>query len=275
MFRGRACRVSERKQRIVSLTCSNTEIVAALGCGDQLVGVDDYSDFPTEVVSSLPRVGPDLGIDVDAVVALRPDLVLASLTVPGHEAVVESIRAAGLRSIAPSPESLSDICRDIEEIAELLGVSERGHSLVEEFRRGTEPNPTSRGLEGAVRPKIAVQWWPKPPILPGKASWVHELIQRAGGCNPIGEEPVKSRPVPLEEFAQLNPDLIVISWCGVDNEKIRTEVVTDQPALREVSAVRSGRVVVIPEAFLGRPSPRLVEGYRALCALVDEVSGDA
>ena len=87
--------------RIVSLACSNTEIVCALGCADLLVGVDDHSDFPTDVVGPLPKVGPDLDIDVERVAALEPDLVLATLTVPGHEKIVEQLEIAGLPYIAP------------------------------------------------------------------------------------------------------------------------------------------------------------------------------
>src|SRR5262245_32085204 len=77
---GRACHMF--RVRVVSLTCSNTEIVCALGLADCLVGVDNHSDYPVEVVTRLPRVGPDLDIDVERVAALEPDLVLASLTVP-------------------------------------------------------------------------------------------------------------------------------------------------------------------------------------------------
>ncbi len=77
--------------RIVSLTCSNTEIVCALGCAEWLVGVDNHSDYPSEVVSKLPRVGPDLGVRIADVAALEPDWVLASLTVPGHEKVIEGL----------------------------------------------------------------------------------------------------------------------------------------------------------------------------------------
>ena len=109
--------------RIVSLACSNTEIVHALGCGDLLVGVDDHSDWPPELVDPLPKVGPDLDIDVERVAALEPDLVLATLTVPGHESVVERVEAAGLPFIAPEPVSISDIYRDIREIGGLLGVN--------------------------------------------------------------------------------------------------------------------------------------------------------
>src|SRR5471032_3588215 len=102
-------RVDSRAVRVVSLTCSNTEIACALGCAGYLVGVDDHSDYPVDVVTKLPRVGPDLGIDVARVAALRPDLVLASLTVPGHERVVAELEAAGLPFFAPEPVSLEDV----------------------------------------------------------------------------------------------------------------------------------------------------------------------
>lgn len=83
--------------RLVSLTCSNTEIVHSLGYAAQLVGVDDHSDYPADVVAKLPRVGPDLSVDPEKVAALEPDLVLASLTVPGHEKVAASLEARGYR----------------------------------------------------------------------------------------------------------------------------------------------------------------------------------
>ncbi len=78
-----------------------------------MVGVDDHSDFPAEVVNALPRVGPDLGIDVDKVTALKPDLVLGSLTVPGHEKIVAALETADLNYHAPEPVSLEDVYRDV------------------------------------------------------------------------------------------------------------------------------------------------------------------
>lgn len=249
--------------RVVSLTCSNTEIVCALGRAGDLVGVDDWSDYPPEVVEQLPRVGPDLGIDVEKVVALEPDLVLASLTVPGHEKVVEKIAAAGLRYVAPAPETLADVARDVRDIARLLGVAERG----EELALRLEEAFAAVVAEGP-RPKIAIQWWPKPAILPGKRSWASDLIALAGGESLIGQEDVKSRPVGDEEFAALAPDAVVISWCGVEEKNYRPEVVARNPAWQDVPAIRHGRIFKISEAFLGRPGPRLVEGLEALRQVV-------
>lgn len=272
--------------RVVSLNCSNTEIVAALGAGALLVGVDDDSDFPAERVARLPRVGRDLDIDVARVAALKPDLVLASDTVPGHDRVIARLRAAGLPFLAPETTSLADVYADVRAIAERLGVKARGEDLVARMEasidalRAREADPADDGAGPATarraRPRILVEWWPRPVIVPGARSWVTDLIGLAGGVNPFGDEPVKSRPVTDEEVVARDPDAVVICWCGVKPEKHRPEVVFGRAAWRTTRAVREGRVRSIPEAHLGRPGPRLVEGMRALRELVrDAITPEA
>lgn len=278
--------------RIVSLACSNTEIVCALGCADMLVGVDDHSDFPVEVVSTLPKVGPDLDIDVDAVADLDPDLVLATLTVPGHEKVVEELEERSLPFIAPEPVCLADVYRDIREIAGHLGVEERAEELVEEMRRELEPgdgrgvgrHPKAAGAAGPPkpddpdvgaksgdRPTILVQWWPKPVITPGRRSWATDVIRAAGGRAVLADEDLKSRPVSDDEVAELDPDAVVLSWCGVHPDKYRPDVVLRNERWQDLDFVRRKRVYCVGEPFLGRPGPRLVEGVRALREIVDEL----
>lgn len=244
--------------RIVSLTCSNTEIVCALGCAEQLVGVDDHSDWPEDVVQRLPRVGPDLQIDPEKVAALEPDLVLASLTVPGHEAVVASLDARGLPWIAPEPVSLEDVYRDIADIGGRLGVSDRARTLIAEMRAAMAPVETDH------RPSILLEWWPKPVIVPGRQSWVTDLIHLAGGANPLADDDCKSRPVTDDEVVAWSPDASVICWCGVPFHRYRPDVVERRASWSSVPALVNGQVHCIPEAHLGRPGPRLVEGYRDL-----------
>ncbi len=106
-------------------------------------------------------------------------------------------------------------------------------------------------------------------IAPGRLSWVDDLIARAGGTNPLGGEDIKSRPLSDEEVRDLDPDAIVLCWCGVPFAKYRTDVVYDNPAWRSVSAITGRQVHCVPEAFLGRPSPRLIDGFRALRAVVE------
>lgn len=250
--------------RIVSLTCSNTEILWALGVTGALVGVDDHSDFPDDVVARLPRVGPDLDIDVERVAALRPDLVLASLTVPGHERIVERLSRARLPFIATEPVSLSDVYDDIAKVGELVGARDRAAAVVLEMKRELEARPAEAG------PAVLVEWWPKPVIVPGRLSWVTDMIAAAGGRNPLGDEPVKSRPITDDEARAFDPDAVVISWCGVKLEKYRPDVVRRRAAWQGLSALERSAIYCVPEAYLGRPGPRLTEGVRALRAIVQE-----
>ena len=245
--------------RIVSCTCSNTEIVCALGCGHLLVGVDDHSDHPVEVIAGLPRVGPDLGIDAERVRALAPDLVLASLTVPGHERVVESLERIGAKLFASEPICLADVYDDIRSIGDLLGVRDRAERLVLDMQAElVEP------ARPPTAPRILVEWWPKPVIVPGRDSWVSQLVACAGAKNPLAERPVKSTPISDEEAQSLDPDAVVIAWCGVPPAKYRPDVVYRRGAWQGITALKKRRVFAVPEAYLGRPGPRLVEGCRAL-----------
>jgi iron complex transport system substrate-binding protein len=255
--------------RIVSHTCSNTEIVCALGCADRLVAVDSDSDFPPEVVGGLPQLGRDLQIDVEAVRALRPDLVLTSLTVPGHERIVDALQAAGLRCVVIDPQSLDDVFASVQTIADALGVPQRGRELVAQMDSAMPPQPIAHDA-----PRILVEWWPKPVIAAARRSWVHDLIERAGGRNALADADAKSATVEADAVASVAPDAIVMSWCGVKVEKYRAEVVLGRDGWAQTRALRERRVYPVGEAFLGRPGPRLVEGYRALRQVVATALAD-
>ena len=250
-------------RRVLSHTCSNTEIVCALGCADRIVAIDTDSDHPPEIVASIPKLGRDLDLDVDAAIALQPDLVLTSLTVPGHERIVEALQAAGLRCIVIDPLSLEDVFDSIRVIADALGVSERGAALVAEMQAAmpaVAPAPDA--------PRVLVEWWPKPVIGAARRSWVHDLIERAGGRNLLADSDLKSATLEVPEAQRLAPQIVVMSWCGVKEEKYRADVVLRREGWEDVPAVRGERVYPITEAFLGRPGPRLVDGYRALRKLI-------
>lgn len=245
--------------RVVSHTCSNTEIVCALGRAETLVGIDTDSDFPHDIVAPLPKLGRDLELDVARTAALKPDLVLTSLTVPGHERIVAALQAAGLNTLVIDPIGLDGVYASVRQIAEALDVTERGTRLVDEMRTQM-PAVSVRG----ARPKMLVEWWPKPVIGPARDSWVNELIHLAGAENPWATRPGKSLEISEADARSVAPDVIVMSWCGVKEEKYRAEVVSRRTGWSEVPAVKHRRIHPVTEAFLGRPGPRLIEGYRAL-----------
>ncbi|MCS7195174.1 MAG: cobalamin-binding protein [Meiothermus sp.] len=244
--------------RLVSLTCSNTEIVWALGCLDWLVGVDDHSDYPPEV-ARLPRVGPDLQVDLDRVEALKPDLVLASLSVPGMERVVEGLQARRIPHLVLDPQSLQEVYDDILRVAQALGVTQRGSMVVQAMQQMLAQ---ARGsLPRWVRPpRVMVEWWPRPMIAAGRQSWVTGLLEALGAKNAFDHLPVRSKPLTPAEVEEAQPDAIVVSWCGA--RKLRPELVLRREL--DVPALQHRQVFAVEEAYLGRPGPRLAEGARRL-----------
>lgn len=252
--------------RVFSHTCSNTEIVCALGCAELLVGVDKDSDYPPEVVAALPKPGRDLDLDVAAVAALQPDLVLSSLTVPGHERIVAELQARGLATRVIDPLSLADVYASIREIAQALGVEARGAALVARMQAAMPPVAPR-----AQPPGVLVEWWPKPVIAPARQSWVTDLIELAGGRNPWSAAEAKSLTVTDADAQARAPQAIVMSWCGVREENYRADIVLRREHWQQVPAVRERRVHAVTEAWLGRPGPRLVEGYRALRAIIESI----
>src|SRR3546814_16348585 len=116
--------------RVVSHTCSNTEIVCALGAQDLLIAVDNDSDYPPDVVSKLVPLVRDLQLDVDAALALKPDLVLTSLTVPGPERIVAAFEEHGVPHVVCNPQHLHHLFDDIRRIASDMRLPPCGEGLV-------------------------------------------------------------------------------------------------------------------------------------------------
>ncbi|EYB68813.1 periplasmic binding protein [Deinococcus phoenicis] len=235
---------------LASLTSSNSDILAALGVADWVVAADSHSDAPG--LDRAVRVGPDLNIDVAAVQAARPDLVLASLSVPGMEQVVEGLRRAGLKTLILDPVSVPDTLRDIRAIGAVLGLPGRAEALA----AGLDADLRALGRVYPRPPRVLAEWWPRPIIAATRDSWVTDLLETLGAVNALGERPGRSTPLTLDEVREAAPDLIVCSWCGA--RKLRPEVIEARGL--------GVPVVCVPESGLGRPGPRLIEGARQIAA---------
>ncbi len=247
--------------RIVSLTSSNTEIIASLGCGQDLVGVDSNSDWPANLLAGLPRLGPDLRIDLAALERLEPDLVISSLSVPGMELVVDGVSARGLRQLVLDPISWTDVLNDIQTVADALGVPDRGQALVRDMKtRALELRGTLPAVSRATR--VMIEWWPKPVIVATRDSWVTDMLAMLGAVNAFAGIPARSSPITTAQGLEAGPELIVCSWCGV--KKLRPELIQRRAGWERVPAIQNARVVCVPESGLGRPGPRLLEGLEGL-----------
>ncbi|RKQ31249.1 cobalamin-binding protein [Oceanobacillus halophilus] len=253
--------------RIVSICPSNTEILAYLDQTNLLVGVDDFSDWPDSVLD-LPKVGPDLTIDMDKVAELQPDLVLASLSVPGMEKNIEALDEKQLPYIILNPNSLKEIAEDIRKVGEVIGLKELGNQKAAEFLN--EVQGYRRCANKKIdKPSLYWEWWPKPIFTPGGLNWLTEISELAGGVNVFATEKIASHQTDWDSVKKRNPDHICMVWVGVKEEKMRPELVMKRPGWKEMKAIQKGNIHVLEESLFCRPSPRLLEGLKKLIKVLE------
>ncbi|HEY1291748.1 MAG TPA: cobalamin-binding protein [Chloroflexota bacterium] len=249
--------------RIVSVGPSNTEILHALGLGRRIVGVDRWSDYPPRV-QALPRVGSDLKVDIPSVVSLRPDLVVASLHVPGMEANLPAFDAAGLAYVAVGGVGLSGVWDDLQVIGRYVSREQRAEALITRMQTRMEEIARPRG--GGARPRV--HWeWSAHPVVAGRRSWITDLLQMLGADNVYADLDVESVRVSYEEAIRRQPDVVVACWCGI-RKLPEVDRVLRRPGWQVTPAFQHRQVAVLSEAYFGRPGPRLVQGLEQLRELL-------
>ncbi|HVL87055.1 MAG TPA: cobalamin-binding protein [Candidatus Thermoplasmatota archaeon] len=247
--------------RIVSVCPSNTEIACALGLSDELVALDDDSDFPKEV-QHLPRVGKDLQIDAAKVESHAPDLVLASLSVPGMERVVESLRARRLPVLVLDARGWQAILDEIRLVGERTGRTREAREIVESMQ--SRLSVVAARTRGRPVVPFYFEWWPPGPrmgpIVPTRDTWVNDLAAAAGGRHVFADAPGASMPVDPKDVFARRFDHVFVCWCGTLQRKQSVDRVAGRAGWTELPAVKAGRIHLLDEGVYGRPGPRVVEG---------------
>ncbi|ARU63412.1 cobalamin-binding protein [Tumebacillus avium] len=253
--------------RIISICPSNTELLDALGLIDAVVGVDDYSDWPAEKVQHLPKLGPDLNINMERLVELKPDLVIASLSVPGMEKNVERLQELNIPHLVLNPKTIEEIYGDIVTLAEACGVPERAQRVVTELQAKVQ-RVQEKAAARKHSPKLYWEWWPRPIFTPGALNWLTPISELVGGVNLFADQPGDSYTATHEEVIERAPDYMFAVWCGVHADKVKTSMITDRVGYAAIPAVQNGRVYVLEEGLYCRPSQRLFQGLEELVELL-------
>lgn len=244
-------------QRIVSLAPHATENLFAAGAGDRLVGAVDYSDFPAAALA-LARVGGYSRPDLEAIVALRPDLVVAWQS-GNPSATVERLRALGLTVYLTQPNRLGDIPTGIEKLGRLAGTEKTAADAANAFRRRL----ASLQQRYAQRPVVPMfyQVWHRPLLTMGGEQIISDVVRVCGGQNVFAKLPGKAPAVSVEAVLAANPEVIVASGMG-RNSPVGLD---DWRQWKEVKAVTQDNLFFIPSDLMQRPTPRLLDGTEELC----------
>lgn len=250
--RGVVVNFDKPPQRIVSLLPSLTETVCELGHCARLVGVDRYSNFP-ESLRALPQLGGGLDPSIEAVVALRPDVVLMATS----SRAAERLRALGIKVVALEPKTYADVQRVMLKLGQLLGVAD-AQRIWRAIDAGV--SAAAQSLPASVRgTKVYFEVNPGP-YGAGELSFIGETLTRLGVKNIL---PAKLGPFPKlnpEYIVRANPDVIMIGQRSEDG-------LAQRPGWSSIRAVREQRVCVFPTEqanTLVRPGPRMAEGARLM-----------
>jgi iron complex transport system substrate-binding protein len=245
--------------RIVSLAPSNTEILYAIGAGDQIVGVTTFCDYPAEA-KARPKVGGWTNLDYEMIKALEPDVVVTSTIV--QEKVAEKCRELGFNLLHLDPKNLSDVFETVLKLGQLTGMQANAELVVQRMR--LKMDEVKRKTEGAkTRPRVYAEEWHKPPFVCG--NWVPELIETAGGISLINGG--RSREVTTEEVQKFDPHYMIVTWCGFKN-RAQAETVKFREGWENIYAIKNDRIFIFDDSYLNRPGPRIVEGLEILARTI-------
>ena len=254
---GDTVRLQRPARRIVSLIPATTELLFAIGAGSSLVGRTRYCDYPP-AAKAVPDLGDGIKPSIEAVLSQRPDLVI--LYNSGQNAAV----AGRLRELAiPALRVNTDALSDVDRVARILGAV-TGHqhgadSVAAAF--DTALAAATRPARGR-RPKILLLVWEQPPMTIGRGSYLHELVERAGGENLFADVTASSGVVSIEAVAARNPDLIFTTTTGPASFATR-------PEWQVVPAIRERRFLRVSGSEFNQPSPRAPAAIRELTARME------
>jgi iron complex transport system substrate-binding protein len=249
-------------QRIVSLAPHITELLYASGAGGQVVGATDYSDYPA-AARDLPRVGGYSNIDMETVLGLRPDLVVAWKS--GNSAAqVNRLRALGVAVYVSEPQRLDDIPTDIERLGLLAGREDSARTAAREFRQ----HHAQLARRYSKRPPVTVFYeiWNPPLMTINGKQIISDVLRLCGGVNVFADLPVLAPTVDVEAVVQKNPEAIFMG----DMQNSDAQPDNHWQRWTTLRAVRAGNLFRIPADLMQRHTPRILQGAEMLCADLEQ-----
>jgi iron complex transport system substrate-binding protein len=287
------------RMRIVSLLPSATEILFALGLGDDVVGVTHECDYPPEArlkpMLTRSRLAPDLSSGaIDAAVSaeiespahslytidrvllaqLAPDLIvtqaLCEVCAVAYDEVLDAVRGLPHQPTVLNlePTSLDEVLAAIEQVGAATKRDTEAEALVGSLRARID-DVQRRASVASARPVVGFLEWIDPLFCGGH--WNPELVEIAGGRDPLGRRGQDAVRIEWETFRTAQPEVIVIACCGFSEERARQDlpILEAQPGYADLPAAQTGRVHVVDgAAYFSRPGPRLVDSLEILVGFV-------
>ena len=262
---GTTVRLARPAQRIVTLAPHLVETLYAAGAGEQLVGTVEFSNYPAAAKKKI-RLGGYSQLDLEAIVAQKPDLVIAWQS-GNAPAVIDRLRALGLTVYVSQPNRIDDIATEIERFAVLAGTSAVGKGAATSFRNRLATLQKRYGARPSVR--TFYQIWQQPLMTVGGGQIISSVIRLCGGDNVFGTLDALAPTITVEAVIAANPEAIVASGMG----EARPEWLDDWRRWTTMTAVARDNLFFVPPDLIQRHTPRLLDGAERLCQHLETARG--
>lgn len=259
---GQTVALVQPAKRIVSLAPHVTEMLYAAGAGAHIVGAVQYSDYP-EAAKTLPRVGGYTNLDLEAVLALQPDLLVGWKS-GNSTAQLEKLHALGLPLYVTEPRHIDSVPSNIERLGTLAGTSGAASQAAAAFRRRHE----ALRRRYSQRPPVDAfyQIWDRPLMTVNGEHLISDVLRLCGGRNVFGSLPVLAPKVDVEAVLAADPEVIAASGMG----EARPEWLDDWRRWGRLRAVQHNNLFFVPPELIQRHTPRILDGAEQMCAAFEQ-----
>lgn len=250
-------------QRIVTLTPHATELMFAVGAGQQLVGAVEYSNYPADA-EKIPRVGGYSGLNIEAILALQPDVIIYwPEGNPARE--IQRLQHLNMPLYASDPNSFADIASSLERYGEISGNTAKGQQAAAQFRQRL--NALQQRYAGAGTLRVFYQVWHQPLVTQSGDTFISRVLALCGGENIFANLPMRSPQISEEAVLAENPDVIIASGMG----EARPEWLDHWRRYAQLKAVKNNHLYHVHPDILHRPTPRLLDGAEQVCRILEQV----
>ena len=259
---GNLVRLDKPAERIISLAPSLTELVYAAGAGARLIGVVEYSDYPASA-DSLTVVGRFDGLDIERILELKPDLIVAWQS-GNPKSSITQLKNLNLEVYVAEPKNLSSIASHIEKLSVLTGTESRAQIAIQEFN--SIYGELKRKYNSKSKVKVFYQLWDRPIITVGGNELINDIIELCGGENIFGDLPQLAPKIDQESVLIRNPKVIVASGSNTE----RPHWLDEWKLWPQLTAVAEENLHFIIPELLQRHTPRALLGTRQMCEYIDQ-----
>jgi iron complex transport system substrate-binding protein len=261
---GRKVQIKGIPTKMISLCPSNTEIVYALGLEDKLIGVTTYCNYP-EAAKAKPKVSEYSNIDIEKIVSLQPDLILAD-GIQHKAEVIPAFEKLNIPVLGLAPETLSAIFSNIELLGKVSGETKAAGTLISSLQARIQViSDKLQKANSADSPRVFFVTWHDPLWTAGSGTLINELMTGAGGAN-IASDLNGHSQIDLETVIQRNPQIIFVMG-GMGDQNASLEYIKSEPRFQATDAVKNNRVFLVDSDIFGRTTPRAVDGLEQMAKL--------